>query len=176
MKNITLLSRHRQNGAVLIVGLIMLVVITLLVMSAFNLSMGNLKAVGNMQFRNEVIAASNAAIEDVVNSLLIGGSTIAPPAQTISIDINNDGTADYTVTTTAPVCIRATTIASASTPGAGSSLSLGVPTTANSYYTVWDIDATVTDNVTGAATEAHQGVRVLLSQAQKNAVCPLMGS
>ena len=53
----------RQEGATLVVGLIVLVTITLLMVSAFSLSGGNLKAVSNMQYRNEAIAAANMGIE-----------------------------------------------------------------------------------------------------------------
>lgn len=45
----------------------MLVAITLLMVSAFTLSGGNLKVVGNMQYRNEAIAAANIAIEQTIN-------------------------------------------------------------------------------------------------------------
>ena len=58
-----------QRGVTLIIGLIMLVLITLMVTTAFMLSNTNLKAVGNMQFRDEAIAAANVATEDVLSSL-----------------------------------------------------------------------------------------------------------
>ena len=57
----------KQNGATLVVGLIMLVAITMMMLSAFSLSGGNLKAAGNMQFRNEAIAAARIAIEQTIN-------------------------------------------------------------------------------------------------------------
>ena len=159
-----------QRGATLIVGLIMLVLITLVITAAFMISSGNLREVGNMQFRNEATAAANAATEEVINSLLIGGSTVAPPKQDIPVDINKDGTMDYTVHIyPPPTCVRASVAA----PGYSSSLSLGqVMTTQAFWNTVWDVQADVIDAVTGATVRIHQGVRVLLSLAQKNAVCP----
>ena len=163
-----------QRGVTLIIGLIMLVLITLMVTTAFMLSNTNLKAVGNMQFRDEAIAAANVATEDVLSSLLSGGSTVQPPERTISIDINNDGTSDYSVAISAPTCVRSTEIGGgASGPGTGSSVTLGLPSgTPPTYNTVWDVDANVTDAASGAAVRVRQGVRVLLSQAQKDAVCP----
>ena len=158
-----------QRGATLIVGLIMLVLITLVITAAFMISSGNLREVGNMQFRNEATAAANAATEEVINSLLIGGSTVAPPAQDIAVDINKDGTTDYNVHISPPTCVRASVAA----PGFSSSLSLGqVMTTQAFWNTVWDVQADVIDAVTGATVQIHQGVRVLLSLPQKNAVCP----
>ena len=65
------LPKRRQGGAALIVGLIMLVLITLAVTAGFTLSNTNLKSVGNMQNRNEAVAASNRAIEEVAASLLM---------------------------------------------------------------------------------------------------------
>lgn len=158
-----------QRGATLVVGLIMLVLITLVVTSAFLLSTGNLRSVGNMQFRNEAVAAANAATEEVLNSLLTGGSTVAPPEQLISVDIDNDGKTDYDVTIAAPVCVRASKAA----PGYSSSLSLGKTMSTTSFWnTVWDIQADVDDAATGASVRVRQGVRVLLSQSQKASVCP----
>ncbi|HYR05922.1 MAG TPA: pilus assembly PilX N-terminal domain-containing protein, partial [Gallionella sp.] len=158
----------------LVVGLIMLVLITLIVTSAFILSSSNLKSVGNMQFRNEAVSAANAAVEDVLSSLLSGGSTVQPPQQDIDVDLNNDTVADYHVHVNPPACIRLALIPGLSTPpGGGTSVTLGVPPAAPAFYnSVWDIDANVTDAASGASIRVRQGVRVLLNQAQCNAVCP----
>ena len=170
-----------QRGVTLVVGLIMLVLVTLIVTSAFILSGSNLKSVGNMQFRNEAVSAANFAIEQAVTSLLANGSQIQPPAQTIDVDLNNDGTVDYVVKVgdpangiPPPTCIRVSQVPGISTPpGGGTSVTLGVPpATPAAYNSVWDIDANVSDAASGASIRVHQGVRVLLSQAQKDAVCP----
>jgi Tfp pilus assembly protein PilX len=163
------ISPGSQRGATLIVGLIMLVLITLLVTSAFTLSTSGLKSVGNMQARDEAIAAGNKAIEQVVGSPF----TNSPAAETINVDINNDGTTDYVVVFNTPTCVSAAEIPG--TTVAPSSISLGStfnPSTSNLYETVWDLDANVTDpNGSGAAVRVHQGVRQLLTQTQITAVC-----
>lgn len=160
------ITLRAQRGATLIVGLIMLVLITLVVTAAFMLSTGNLRAIGNMQFRNEATAAASAAAEEVLNSLLTGGSTVAPPAQTIT---KNIGGTDYDVNIAPPSCIRASVAA----PGYSSSLSLGTIMSTQSFWnTVWDVQADVNNATTGATVRIRQGVRVLLSQSQKNSVCP----
>ena len=151
-----------QQGATLIVGLIMLVLITLIVMSAFTLSSSNLKSVGNMQQREEAIAAANRAIELVVSSAF----TTAPVAQSINVDINNDGTNDYVVAIAVPTCLRAMVAAG----NADSDVELGI--SGSSWNTDWDIDATVNDAASGTSVQVRQGVRVLLSDAQKTAACP----
>jgi len=178
----------RQRGAALIIGMIMLLLITLVVTAAFNLSGANLKAVGNLQTRNEAVAAANRAIEEVAASLLAPGSdgtpSLAPPQGTVSmVDINNDGVDDYTVTVAPPVCVRATKAVDSSgggstgpggiTGGASSSGS-GLAALPDQYNTVWDISTTVTDTTpgaTGTTTSVRQGVRALLNKAQFEALC-----
>lgn len=160
---------HAQRGATLVVGLIMLTLITVMVVSAVNISNTNVMSVGNMQFRDEAIAAANKAIEQVLSSPF----TTTPIAQEINVDINNDDNTDYVVAVAVPTCVRDSEIVIAG--AAPSSVSLG-PTFAvvgSTYYeTVWDLNATVTDSaVSGASVQVRQGVRVLLTQAQYSAVC-----
>ena len=162
-------SPGSQCGATLIVGLIMLVLITLLVTSAFTVSTSGLKSMGNMQVRDEAIAAGNKAIEQVLSSPF----TNAPTGEAINVDLDNDGTTDYVVTFNTPTCVSASTIAGTSVAPSSQSLPTTFnPSTSNLYETVWDLDANVTDpNGSGASVRMHQGVRVLLTQTQLNAVC-----
>ena len=53
----------RQRGISLVLGLIMLVLLTLLAISAFQASNVNLRIAGNMQVRQETLAAAQTAIE-----------------------------------------------------------------------------------------------------------------
>lgn len=165
---------RRQKGVTLIVGLIMLILITLMVTTAFTLSSTNLKSVGNMQFRNESIAAANKAIEQVVGTNFDTGFSSVPVAQIIPYDINNDGVADYTVAVASPVCIQTTEVAGSGSEGACTSATLEGFSgcgTAN-YSTLWDIDATVTDAVSGATVRVRQGLRVELTSDRKASLCP----
>lgn len=159
------INAKAQRGATLIVGLIMLVLITLIVVNAFTLSSTNLKSVGNMQVRSEAIAAANQVIESVISSPF----TNALGVQTVAVDINKDGTNDYTVVVATPVCLRAVQGASAAPSGAETGGGLSGST---SWTTEWDISATVTDAASGATVTVREGVRVLLTQAQKDVACP----
>jgi len=156
--------RDTERGAALVVSLIMLVLITLMVIAALNLSTANFRAVSNTQFRNQAIAAANVAIADRISSTFD-----ALPATTYpTVDLNNDGVVDYTVAVT-PACMNAS-IAESADP---SSVSLpGSMSVASTWNTVWDIQAQVTDADTGAAVVVHAGVRALLTQSEKNAACP----
>ncbi|SFD84637.1 pilus assembly PilX N-terminal domain-containing protein [Nitrosomonas sp. Nm166] len=148
-----------QSGATLVVGLIILVAITLLVISAFSLSGGNLKAVGNMQFRNEAIAAANMAIEQTIN---INFAAIDPanyPAM-IDIDIDQNDVVDYTVSIKAPVCLKATLapVNVDSLSGVNSNV-----TNSSDYLTLWEIEATAQNQATGVSVVAKQGINKQLT-------------
>lgn len=159
-------ARAGQRGAALVVGLIMLVLITLMLITALNLGTTNFRAVSNMQFRSEAVAAANKAIEQVMSTPF----TAAPAAETVVVDIDNNDDPDYTVAVAAPVCIYAAQASSADP----SSLSLPVSMSASSTWnTVWDLDATASDDDDlGATARVRAGVRVLLTEAEKDAVCP----
>ncbi len=157
----------KQRGATLIIGLIMLVMLSLIVTTSFTMSTTNLKAVGNMQIRDEVIAAANAALEERISAFALTSFSTPPTATSAEVDSNNDGAVDYVATVT-PTCVRATVADS----GTFSSLSLGGMTASGTWYTIWDFAAEVEDAATGAAVNIHSGVRVKLSDSQKNIACP----
>jgi hypothetical protein len=158
-----------QQGMVLVVGLIMLLLLTLMVSTMFNLSSTNLLGVGNQQWRSEALAASNVALEQVIPSLKppVSGAYLAPAvSNNIGVDINHDNINDYFASVT-PTCVRAT-LAGAAAP---SSLTLAGMSNLT-WNTVWDLDARVQDAATGASVRVRTGVRVLLSDAQKLSACP----
>jgi len=179
----------KQQGATLVIGLIMLVLITLIVTTAYSLSSTNLKAVGNLQFHKEALAAANTVLEQMV------GTTFAtvPTATSVDVDINQDGNNDYTVDIAVPTCISGTPVTwTSSSSGNNSSIELEHidvdPATASGgsgnnavnkflvtatyYNTIWDIKATVTDLVTGATVKVHEGVRAApMTEAEYTAVC-----
>ncbi len=155
-------SYKSQRGAVLLVSLIMLVLFTVIMAGLFSRSNTTIKAVGNMQMRSQALSAANFAIEQVISS----DFTASPQAETVTIDIDNDNTADFTATIAIPDCIRAYA-ASASSP---SSVSLPGMTSTN-WNTVWEIVSTVTDDVSGAFVRVRAGVNVVLTDSEKAAVC-----
>lgn len=154
---------RKQQGVVLVVGLIMLLLVTLLVSSAFTLSSGSLEAVSNQQWRSEAVAAADVALEQVISSAF----TTNPVAQSIGIDLNRDSVAEYIVAVSAPVCEKATLSDSA----APSSVTL--PGISNSTWNVvFAMQSTVQDQVTGASTRVRTGARVLLNDSKKQILCP----
>jgi hypothetical protein len=168
MKPANIAMLRHQRGAALIVSLVMLTLITVMVTSTFTLSNVNAKSVGNMQLRSEAVAAANQAMERVIGSPF----TDDPSAESIDVDIDNDGTPDYQIDFQQPTCVNATQIAAASVPPSSLSLGSAFTVAASTYFqTVWDLDASVTHVATGTSVHVRQGVRVLLGQAQYEAVC-----
>ena len=160
--------RHPEQGVALVIGLIMLVLITVMLLAALNIGTANFRAVSNMQFREEAISAANRAIEQVISS----NFTAVPTAEEIVLDVDNDGDNDYTVDIAQPVCVS---VAEASFADPSSLALPPTMTIASTWNTVWDIQATVVDddiNIGGASVVVRAGVRALLSEAQKNIVCP----
>lgn len=152
----------------LVVSLIMLTLVTIIVVAAAYLSMSNVRAVGNMQFRDEAVAAANIAIEDRISARFDTAPVAPEDIEPVSVDLNGDNATDFEVTVV-PTCLKAT-VASSAPP---SSLSLpAVMTAAPTWNTLWDVDATATDATTSAAVRVRAGVRVLLPDTTKNTACP----
>lgn len=165
---------NRQRGATLIVGLVMLVVLTLLVISAIRSSNTNLRIVGNMQMQEEVSSAAQQATELVLSA----NFTSNPVAQSVLIDINKDGTTDYTANVT-PTCTGsiavvnadlnpsnsadAPCISSAAAQNTGLMVSgvVGAMTGQSwCYLQQWEVQANVADTNTGATATTVQGVSI----------------
>ena len=159
-------TRNAQRGTALVVSLIMLVLVTLLVMTALNLASSTFRSVSNTQFRDEAIAAANVAIQTVLSTPF----TDEPQSDQVAVDLDRDNAADYLVDIAPPECISAD-VASVADP---SSLQLDPSlTAASTWNTVWDITADVApeNNAGEASVRVHAGVRVLLTQTQKDEVC-----
>lgn len=92
--------RRRQEGATLIVGLIMLILMTLIALSAIRLSNTNLKVVGNEQIQNEAQAAAAYAFDAAANTPTFASATGA------TVTTVNVGMASYNVTVSKPECKR----------------------------------------------------------------------
>jgi len=157
---------HRQRGATLIVSLIMLLLITMLAISSFTLGKSNLQIVGNMQQRAQASAAAQGAVATVISSTQFTTSpsnAIPNPcngvANTTCVDVNGDGVTDSNPNDAG--CLI------------GASQNFGVvgASTNNSMCSnsVWDVQASATDAVSGANYVVDQGVAV---RVPYTAACP----
>jgi hypothetical protein len=158
-------SNKNQSGVITVfMSMIMLLLITVMVIAAYSLSTTNLQVVGNMQAREEGIDAAMFIIDRTMQNPFY----LAPTEELDQgVDINEDGQDDYFVDLAEPRCVRAV-------PAGGNSLASGyLPglTSVGAYDTTWELDATATEPRTGASVRIVQGVRVLLSEADKDLLC-----
>lgn len=181
----------QQRGATLLVSLIILVLLTLLGVSSFMLGKSNLQTVGNMQQRNEAMAAAQETIEDTVShtqffqsptNAVVNGCA----ANTKCVDVNADGVADVTVKLATPICIQAQTIQNGAlnlkdSEDAGCAVGATQgqyategATTGNSICadSLWELSAEATDNVTESKVTVAQGAAVRVSTDNVAASCP----
>lgn len=94
----------KQRGIVLMVALIMLLLVSLMVISGFNLSQTNLQVVHNLESRALAKQAAIRALEEAMSSNLFLSGTVFPVAceQTnrVCYDLNGDGADDIAVQVT----------------------------------------------------------------------------
>ena len=160
--------RARQAGATLITALVMLVVLTLLVISAMNSSTVHLRIAGNMQIKEEAIAAAQQATEQVMSNNFT--DPLHPPASSVSVPI---GGTTYAVAIAQPTCTASTPmrnnypnlpvecLSSGGTQNSGIFFASGVQAGASwCLAQTWEVNASVTDARTGAAATTHQGVAI----------------
>ena len=159
---------NRQQGLVTIaIAVIMLLLITLMVTTSFSLSTTNLRAVGNVQARQEAIAAAHQVIERVILEDPRQASFTTSRPSTSLVDINNDGADDYSVVIQVPICVRATSAFTETS----SSVTLPGFSAGDAWNTVWEITAVATEESTGASVTVVHGIRYLMTASEKDAVC-----
>ena len=166
-------NSNAQRGATLVIAMIMLILITLFVLAAVNMSSINFKVMSNEQARNESIGATQQAIEQVIST----NFPTNPQPVTVNVDINGDGNTDYTANIAKPTCLNSVPIktddpqlsvtnpndiacfasSASSTSGIVPAVSGGNSLCSN---TQWDVKGTVTDTRTGSSVNVHQGVGV----------------
>lgn len=185
-------SLHRQRGITMIVAMVMLVLITLLAISTFNLGKSTMQVVGNMQNRDEAIAASRQAIDETLSSTRF----FTTPTDALSqpcdgpnsrcTDFNGDGKPDVkTVLTPAPACIKARNIKSSELDfsnkedqgcllGGAQSFGVAGTVTGDSLCadSTWEVTAVSTDQVSETQVSVVQGVAVRVAKDDIETSCP----
>jgi Tfp pilus assembly protein PilX len=166
--------RYREQGMTLVVALVMLVVLTLLVVSAIRFGNINLRIAGNVQSEAEASAAAQVAVESMLNTINGSSNISAITSQTVNV---STGGATYTVSVTKPACLYNKNINNSELdPGRAADLPCFESTdteklvTANNTLTTvptacknqqWDVQASVDDsNRSGAKTSMLQGITV----------------
>ena len=180
------LARSEQQGTTLVVAMLFLLILSLLAVSSFNSSTTNALVTGNMIARQEGVASAQWLIDETISSTLFATSPKEVAAGTYHIDLDGDGTTDYSPRLSPdPSCQRARALKAVELDPADEGdiacmisgvvhhSGLDTPdlaaTTGDSLCasTEWNVRAVVEDERTGAVTAVNQGigVRVLTTEA-----------
>lgn len=134
-------TMRSQSGMTLLIALAMLVVITILGISAIRMTGSSMLVVGNMQWKKAAENIALMAIEQTMNS--------ATPFNSPTAAVTFSAPAGYTVTISNRTCLR-------SSPASGYSALSAVAPEEN----VWEFAITVSDGMTGARSSMIQGAKI----------------
>lgn len=165
----------QQRGVVLIVVLIMLGVFSVIVASMLTSSNVNFKIAGNQQYRVEAKLAASNALETYISNPANFSLPLPTTNSNIQSDFDGNGVADMVAVVPPPSCLRIAPVlrSELSYPKDKDCIRTaqdidanifrdeeGVATVTNSgcVKMTWDVQANVTDTVTGTNLEMHQGV------------------
>jgi hypothetical protein len=171
-------TARREGGMTLLVAMIILVMITLLAVSAYRVSNTNLKIVGAMQGQQEGVAAAQDVIERVMSSLDFTRSPAGVAAQHYGVDINGDTTEDFNVVLSPiPRCLRTAPVVIGLVPRAEDYPCIGSAVLGKAHLssycadTIWEITANTTDKLTASKSTVRQGVAVRVGVDDASSSC-----
>ncbi|HTH80570.1 MAG TPA: hypothetical protein VL593_16480 [Ramlibacter sp.] len=187
----------RQRGITLITALIMLVLLTLMAITAFHIGSSQSVIISNSQHREEATDAAQQTIDTVLNSanfmtnpaaaIVSSDSTCAGgAANNLCVDVNGDGTKDITVALTPqPKCTEGWNINNSSLDlsqsedlacSTGQSQTFGVEGSSNTYslcaQSGWEVTAAASDNTTNSKVTIVQGVSARIAATDLTNNCP----
>jgi hypothetical protein len=134
---------RRQDGVVLFVAVVMLLVFTLFALAMINMSGSEFKSLHNQQIREEMERAGVEAIETVVNTQQFFNEAAEKKAVKKTVSING-----YSVELSPPSCYGT------------HSLKYSVLSNVASNEVMWEITATVTDPQTKSTVQVVEGIRL----------------
>jgi Tfp pilus assembly protein PilX len=194
------MSRQGQRGVTLIVSLIMLVLLTLMALTSFNIGKSSLQVVDNSQQQAQVLNAAQTMMNQVVSSptftqapeSVLDNSNCPPavgaPANSRCVDLYGDAkTVIVVAMSPQPVCRQANTIPAtalhlenAQSPDWGCTLgdpqTHGIEGTATGDSlcadSLWEINAVATEPVSRARAVVTKGVAMRVSKDSIDTACP----
>jgi len=156
--------RSRQQGATLLVALIMLVMLTLFAVSAIRTGNIGLKIVGNQQTQKFMEASAQEAIEQVLSNLgnFDPAAVIAPTTTVVQLICVNGQPPVITTSPSTTACTsgKPVDISPARCISSARSQYDSLTQPMATFDNVWEITATVTDSLTGAKAVYHQGIKM----------------
>jgi Tfp pilus assembly protein PilX len=187
---------RREQGITLVTALIMLLLLTMLALASVNLGNSNLQVVGNMQRRDQALAAAHAVLEETISSPTFTKTpeaALANPCGTPNqrcVDTDGDGRTDIKVTLSPPpACVKVQAIKNSDlnlnddedigcAVGAAQMHGVEGANDGNSDCdnSVWDVSAVATDEATQASVKVVQGVAVRIGRDDVATNCPQPGA
>lgn len=192
--------RHRQRGVTLIVSLIMLVLLTIMALTSFNIGKSSLQVVGNAQEQAQVLNAAQTMLNQVVSSptfteapeATLDNSNcpqgITAPANSRCVDLYGDSKTVLVVRMLPqPACLQATAIPASSLDlGDVNNEDWGCTLARQGQHgiegletgdslcanSVWELNAEATDPVSGAKAVVTQGIALRVSNDSVATACP----
>jgi len=186
-------ARH-ERGAVLLVGLVMLVLVTLAAVTSYNLARGGLQVVANMGYRNDAAAAAQQAIETAISSIAFADrptevfldNGACGDLNSRCYDVNGDGADDLVVTLAPPPTCRTGRVLSTQELDVTNSEDLGCTVSAGQTFgvagttepaslcaqTMWDVRAVAEDAATRSRVAIVQGVALRVPSGDIATACP----
>jgi Tfp pilus assembly protein PilX len=195
------LKRQQQRGVTLIISLIMLVLLTIMALTTFNIGKSSLQVVGNAQDQAQVLNAAQTMLNQIVSAPTFAdapGSVldnsncpvgVTAPANSRCVDLYGDTkTVIVVAMAPQPVCLQAAAIPASSlnlndvnsedwgcTVGeGGSGFGIEGAQAGDSLCanSVWEINAAASDPVSRAQAVVTQGVSMRVSKDAVTTACP----
>ena len=155
----------RQRGIVLILSLIMLMVLTLIAVSAIRMSTVNLRSVANAQSRTEAMSTAQRTIDLILSSNFT--DNIAGTAQTLTV---SEGGKNYTVVVSRPCIERTSPVQNVSLDITKADDKKCLDTSTNPYSacadTIWQIQVASSSGWFGANVTITQGTGIRMDNGQ----------
>jgi hypothetical protein len=188
-----------QLGAVLVVAMIMLLITTLIALSVFDMGSNNVIVVHNLESRQQVKTAAEAALEVAVTdlSLLIESLVVGSQAAVFlcegrknhkCFDIDGDGSWDIEVdlTTPPPRCVGLTpvlndTLDPTDLDDQGCFIGVQQVGAVDGAHagglslcsgSIWDLRARAVDLVSDTQAHVRQGISIRVSNNDADTACP----
>lgn len=188
----------RQKGVTLILSLIMLVLLTMVALSTFNLGKGGLQLVDNAQQRSQAQNIAQETIDTVISSsgftshptsVLDNGNcptALNAPANSTCTDLYGDGKTIIKVALSpTPGCVQASSVAQSSlnlgnaedlgcTVGVAQNFGIAGTSSSESLCSdsLWEITAEASEATSNAKAVITQGVKLRVSTDAVATSCP----
>ena len=177
-------AHRRQRGSSLLVTLVFLLIFAIMAAAVFRGSLTSVLAIGNMQWRNEAVAAADDALDRLLSTSAFANDTALVTQQVnatpFQVDATGDGINDISVSfpvvtldgvaRAGPRCLRAEPIPNKDLDPdvaadvacfGSSSMGAGAPNTPSlCANTEWSITVRAVDAATDTSVDVVQGVAV----------------